>query len=664
MSSTADFLDSLRRLHLLEPGQLDELTGTLQGNNCEPRALAQKLIEKGWLTPYQVNQLLQGRGPRLVLGSYVLLERLGEGGMGEVFKAKNWKLGKVVAIKLIRRERLANETAVRRFHREAKAAAALSHANVVHAYDADQVGDTHIFVMEYVDGIDLNKLVKDQGTLSVDRACDCIRQAALGLQHAHERGLVHRDIKPHNLVLSRNGVVKILDMGLARIADDDSSTLTKEGSVMGTLDYLAPEQARDAHSADIRADLYSLGCTFHYLLTGQVLFPGGTASEKWWKHAFEEPTSIEKLRADVPPGVAAVIRKLLAKKPEERFQAPAELAALLAQGAALPVGAVQARPVPLALPVEADDTLAAGAGPPQARQASKRHRLFLLSTVGAALAVIVLLAIFLLANDNRSKAQLDTTARTTQPAEPKAGDIITNSIGMKLAYIPAGEFAMGSPQKEANHQGDEGPQHKVRITKAFYMGAYECRQGEYEKVMGKNPSAFKDSPDHPVEQVTWDEAVEFCKRLSELPDEKKTGRVYRLPTEAEWEYACRAGTTTTFHYGDSLSSKQANFNGGKTTKCGSYPPNAWALYDMHGNVWEWCLDGVRKYEPSDKPVQDPRGPMDAGGARVARGGSWVNGAWLCRSASRSPGPSARHYGVGFRVVEVKSDPGLRNTGRR
>jgi formylglycine-generating enzyme required for sulfatase activity len=242
---------------------------------------------------------------------------------------------------------------------------------------------------------------------------------------------------------------------------------------------------------------------------------------------------------------------------------------------------------------------------------------------------------------------------------------ITNSIGMKLAYIPSGEFTMGSPDKEANRQPIEGPQHKVKITKAFYLGVYEVKQSEYEKVVGKNPSAFKDSPDHPVESVIWDEAVEFCKKLSELPEEKTAGRVYRLPTEAEWEYACRAGTKTVFHYGDSLSSKQANFNGdqpygsaekgvriGKSTQCGSYAPNRWGLFDMHGNVCEWCLDAARPYTAN--AVEDPRGSEAAGGSRVLRGGGWRGVAWPCRCAMRSPYPlSSRINDVGFRVVLVR-----------
>lgn len=351
ITTPKELLEALRQLHLLDSRQLDDLTARLQGKNIPPRALAQKLIELGWVTAFQVNQLLQGQAKQLLLGSYVLLDRLGEGGMGAVYRARNWKMGNVVAVKVMRQERVANPTAVQRFQREIRAAAKLHHPNIVKAIDAGEANGTHLFVMEYVEGTDLNKLVKDQGPLSVDQACDCIRQASLGLQHAHEKGMVHRDIKPHNLLLARPkpggtpasspgaGVVKLLDMGLARIADDDASTITQEGSVMGTMDYLAPEQARNSHTVDIRGDLYSLGCTFHFLLTGQVPFPGGTAAEKMFKHQFDEPVAVNQIRPHVPAGIAAVVRKLMAKRPDDRYQTPAELAAVLSNG--VPTAAIQ-----------------------------------------------------------------------------------------------------------------------------------------------------------------------------------------------------------------------------------------------------------------------------------------------------------------------------------
>jgi serine/threonine protein kinase len=337
IASTASLVEALRQFRLLEPLQLAEVTEFLPTRFPDPKALARELIQRGWLTPYQANQLLQGRGPGLVLGSYTLLERVGEGGMGQVFKARHWKLGKVVALKLIRKERLGNPAAIKRFQREVRAVAALSHPNIVLAYDADQIGGTHLLVMEFVEGAtDLARLVKKNGPLPIPQACDYIRQAALGLQHVYERGLVHRDIKPHNLLLAADGkTVKILDMGLARLNlpssdDDKSSTVTKEGTVMGTPDYIAPEQALESHTVDIRADLYSLGCTFYHLLTDRVPFPGGSLGAKLLHHQMDEPTPVEQLRREVPPVVAAVVRKLMAKKPDDRYQTPAEVAVALA----------------------------------------------------------------------------------------------------------------------------------------------------------------------------------------------------------------------------------------------------------------------------------------------------------------------------------------------
>ena len=368
VDTAAGLTDALRRHRLLEPAQLGEVD-RLQTNFPSSRALAGELIRRGWLTPYQVNQLLQGRGRELLLGSYALLERIGEGGMGQVFKARNWKLGQVVALKLIRKQRIDNPDAVRRFQREIRAAAQLDHPNIVRAFDADEVGGTHLLVMEYVQGTDLSKLVKKAGPLPVDQACDYCRQAALGLQHACERGLVHRDIKPQNLLLTPAGVVKILDMGLARLDrrtdEEGSSTMTQEGAVMGTLDYIAPEQAMDSHDVDVRADLYSLGCTLYFLLTGKVPFPGGEALQKLLKHRLDEPVPVEQLRRDVPPGVASVVRKLMAKRPEDRYQTPAEAAAALAsaahgEGSTSATFLTAALPAPAPAAIEATVATAAG----------------------------------------------------------------------------------------------------------------------------------------------------------------------------------------------------------------------------------------------------------------------------------------------------------------
>src|SRR5262245_65968830 len=243
--SNTDFVTALRTGRLLEPAQMEQVGCDLEKRFPEPRALARELINRDWLTPFQVNQLFQGRASDLVLGQYVLLERLGEGGMGAVFKARHQTLDRIVAVKVIRKERLASPLMAKRFLREVQLAAQLSHPNIVLAFDADQVGSAAFLVMEYVDGIDLGRVVKQSGPMPVHEVCDALRQAALGLQHALERGLIHRDIKPSNLLrTNKGGVVKVLDMGLARLEeDDDGAMLTLEGTIVGTPDFIAPEQA-------------------------------------------------------------------------------------------------------------------------------------------------------------------------------------------------------------------------------------------------------------------------------------------------------------------------------------------------------------------------------------------------------------------------------------
>jgi eukaryotic-like serine/threonine-protein kinase len=272
------------------------------------------------------------------IAGYEILEELGQGGMGIVYKARQLATDRLVALKVIRKERLSNPESVRRFRREAQAAARLAHPNVVLVYDSDQAGDVHFLAMEYVAGVTLQRLVEQGGPLPVPVACDYLRQIAMGLQHAHEQALVHRDVKPANLMITSPGpgakaLVKILDMGVARLYqlsdrnEDVYTTLTQDGAMLGTPDYMAPEQLEDAHAADIRADLYSLGCTGYFLLTGQVPFPGGTLLQKLDKQRWGTPASVEQLRPEVPSGLAALIRKLLAKKPADRCQTPGELLA-------------------------------------------------------------------------------------------------------------------------------------------------------------------------------------------------------------------------------------------------------------------------------------------------------------------------------------------------
>jgi WD40 repeat protein/tRNA A-37 threonylcarbamoyl transferase component Bud32 len=262
---------------------------------------------------------------------YRVLGVLGRGGMGAVFKAEHRLMQRTVALKVIRADLVDRPGTVERFRREVQAAAQLNHSNIVAAHDAEQAGGVHFLVMEYVEGTSLADLVKQAGPLSVQQACICARQTALGLQHAFERGMIHRDIKPHNLLRTPSGWIKILDFGLARFVREsgalstEAGGLTQSGSIMSTPDYMAPEQADDPHNADIRADLYSLGCTLYYLLAGHPPFPKGTVVEKLAAHHRDTPRPLHQLRRDVPPELSALVARLLSKKPAERFQTPAEV---------------------------------------------------------------------------------------------------------------------------------------------------------------------------------------------------------------------------------------------------------------------------------------------------------------------------------------------------
>ncbi len=450
ITAVASLVDALLRHQLLEPSQAAELT-LLQGRFPDARALAAELIRRDWLTPYQVNQLFLGRAADLVLGSYVLLQRLGEGGMGQVFKARHQKLGRVVALKLIRKERLDNPRAVRRFQREIRAVAGLSHPNIVRAFDADQVGTTHFLVMEFVEGTDLTKVLQRSGPLPVAQVCEYVRQAAVGLQHAHERGLVHRDVKPANLLLAARGnVVKLLDLGLARLAEveeggESGSTVTVEGVIMGTPDYLAPEQSRNSHTADIRSDLYSLGCTFYHLLTGETPYGKGSPAERVLRHHLDTPVPVEERRPEVLPAVAAVVRKLMARRPEDRYQTPAELAAALeailagGPGPEPPADAIQtAVDMPIPTPSETDFAFLGLGGPasgsglsrPKARPGARKR--WLLAGLGGAL-VLGLLVTLIVAALRKKEAPTD---ETPEERERRRAAAFESWLG-EVAALPA-----------------------------------------------------------------------------------------------------------------------------------------------------------------------------------------------------------------------------------
>lgn len=662
-------------------------------------------------------------------GRYRILKKLGEGGMGAVYLARDTQLDRQVALKVPTFGPGASTQQLERFFREAKAAAAFDHPNLCPVYDAGTINGTHYLTMPFIEGKALADFSKPDKPLASQQAAKVVRKIALALAEAHKRGVVHRDLKPANVMINRRGEPVVMDFGLARMDTGEAARLTGAGAILGTPSYMAPEQVKgEQDKVGPACDIYALGVILFELLTGRRPFEGPTTAVLA-RILLDPPPAIATLRPDVDAELASACHKAMAKEPGDRFASMKEFAGMLADYLGGPGGVppplpttakppkpatitaatalsredppllrTSARPMATQLAAprtatfpEEDGDVPISKSRPSARRSKKPA--LPVGWIAAALALLLVggtawLTWTLAHRKGKGTPEPIVQQRFPEPGQspPRlvAGKEITNSIGMKLVLIPAGTFTMGSPATEADRSTLEGPQREVEITKPFYLGVYEVTQGQYERVMGTNPSWFStkgnakdrvndiaDTSNFPVETVFWNDAVEFCRRLSDLAEEKQAGRKYRLPTEAEWEYACRAGSNEPFHFGKSLSSRQANCNGNfpygsadkgpylqRTCAVGSYEPNRFGVYDMHGNVWEWCADWVAKYE-GEKAI-DPTGPERAGpvGAnRVHRGGGWDVGARECRSAGRGGNTlDWRNHILGFRVALVADQP--------
>ncbi len=335
VADPAGFRRALIDIGLFDETELETLSAAVPESEGV-LGLARVLQQAGRLTRYQAAALYQRKSRGLLIGNYLILDKLGQGGMGMVFKARHRRLGRVVALKILPPSFARDKTAVDRFKREVEAAGRLKHANIVAALDADEDRGVHFLVMEYVEGSDLDQVVRQRGQLPMGQVLDFTIQAARGLEAAHAQGIVHRDIKPSNLMLDGAGTVRVLDLGLARIAEASNpfgqaagARLTQSGTYMGTVDYMAPEQAEDARRADHRADIYSLGCTTYFLLTGREPFVGETVLKRLMAHMERPAPMLRSVRPDVPTGVEDVYQKMMAKRPSDRPQSMAEVIRLL-----------------------------------------------------------------------------------------------------------------------------------------------------------------------------------------------------------------------------------------------------------------------------------------------------------------------------------------------
>jgi formylglycine-generating enzyme required for sulfatase activity len=641
------------------------------------------------------------------LGRYSILRRLGQGGMGSVYLAEDTQLQRQVALKVPDLGPGDDPELRRRFLIEALTAATLDHPALCKVYDAGEIDGRLYLTMAYIEGQPLSALAGAEGWPE-EQAAALVVKLALAMAEAHAKQVIHRDLKPANVMIRTSGEGHepvIVDFGLARGDHGEADRLTGSGQVMGTLAYMAPEQVRgDQEAVGPACDIYALGVILYELLTGRRPFTGAPLAVAALILT-EAPAPPSAHRSGLDRRLEAICLKAMAPEIGDRHSSMSELAAALA-------GFLRS----LAAPPEP-----AARQPPWPVQPWARVRR---AVAAAVLGVVVLgLAIAVVnvggkklpgeaparpppvrlipPSRGREKPQADAprpgiAAESRTAPAPKA---ITSTLGLKLVLIPAGEFLMGAPESEPGINPREGPQHRVRITRPFYLGATEVTVGQFGRFIDKtgyrtqaetdgkggkrwneahrefeqdpqynwhNPG-FDQTDDDPVVNVTWGDAIAFCAELS-IADGLRPfdhlgargpwdGEGYRLPTEAEWEYACRAGSTTAFSFGDDparlgeFAWYDAN-SGFQTHPAAAKPANRWGLHDMHGNVWEWCWDWFDPDYYQTSAAADPLGPPQ-GEIRVFRGGGWDNVPIHVRSAVRGRGaPRTQNSPVGFRVVRV------------
>lgn len=631
-----------------------------------------------------------GRAMPKQIAHYKLKEVLGEGGFGIVYRAWDSQLETHVAIKMPKVGGLDADQARRviaRFQREARAAARLPpHTNLCPVREVGEDGGQHYVVMAFIHGRPLSHAFRP---LPVDHALRLVRKIARAMQVAHDHGVVHRDLKPSNIMLVDGSQPVVMDFGLALRMDVEEPEKTTVGRVLGTPAYMSLEQIEGrANRMGPQSDIYSLGVILYELLTGRVPYEGNLV-QMVGKIIKGEAITPSRWNPEISPDVEHACLKAMAREVRDRFPTMNEFALALSDcitARQLAADSVEVPPLPTDRPHF----------PPT------KTRMDFTDSQEAQLTPLGSTSDETIGSPRPNEVPFDReTAWESQERWAKyLGRPVhhTNAIQMDLVLIPPGHFTMGSPETEPERSEEETP-HPVQITQPFYLGVYPVTQAEFFRVMNCNPSQFHpDELGHetdrfPVEMVSWYDGLEFCNKLSARDgrppyyaltliqlDERgfiKWAQVevlggvgYRLPTEAEWEYACRAGTETATAFGDALSSMQANFNGnspygtalrgpylGRTSSVGCYPANQFDLHDMHGNVWEWCWDGSNETYYQQSPQEDPKGPEDAD-TRVIRGGCWRDrgagapgGSGFCRSAARHHcSPVVRLGVLGFRVA--------------
>lgn len=645
-------------------------------------------------------------------GRYSLLNELGSGAMGAVFLARDNQLGRDVAIKTPRIDADDKEL-LERFKKEAQIAANINHPHICPIFDVGIQSDIPFITMAYIEGQTLEKYLASGKTLNFRQTVTLIRKISLAIQEAHRKGIIHRDLKPANIMINKAGEPVVMDFGLAKKTARVGQNVLSEEDVSGTPAYMAPEQFnQNSFIREELCDQYSIGIVLYQLICGKVPFEAESLVDLILKIKNENPKRPSFVNPVVDDKIENICLKAINKNPDLRYlnlkefiidlndylkgDPSAQVARPSSELSRQTAGEIRVsrmlggRSMEIASRILADARDQVPVLPIKKKRKKKkdfqlRSLLSLVSLVFLSfLALIVFYknrsyigfgsksnsfsigsnknngvsgvdlikinrefdsSLFLVSPFTEAKAkavQKDIAKKLQKEVEEKTD--LGKGISLEMVLIPAGKFMMGSPESEKGHKNEE-KLHEVILTKPFYMGKYEVTQEQWEAVMGGNPSKIKGGK-FPVTNVSWEDCQEFVKKLN-----LKTNEGYRLPTEAEWEYACRAGTSTAYFFGDNITKADANVDWGTTIKVvGGYKPNAFGLYDMHGNAWEWCEDWKVDYPA--KAVADPKGPA-TGKSRLLRGGSFYDGASWARSSFRGEyAPNDSFFNDGFRLART------------